>query len=93
MGVSLLVALLGPYRRFLPCASVLTCPGYVIWGGIDVLMVFLQDRWNLVTINAFSAVCGVLGYPKGSAAELLDGSLKLRRCTTVSTKQFPLGFT
>ena len=40
------------------------------------------------------AVCGVLGYCKGSAAELLDGSLKLRFCTTVFTKQFsPLGFT
>ena len=35
----------------------------------------------------FSAVCGVLGYPEGSAAELLDGSLKLRYCTTVFTKQ------
>ena len=39
-----------------------------------------------------SAVCGVPGYPKGSAAELLDGSLKLRFCTTVFTKQFPPGF-
>ena len=35
-----------------------------------------------------SAVCGVLGYPEGSAAELLDGSLKLRYCTTAFTKQF-----
>ena len=29
------------------------------------------------------AVCGVLGYPKGSAAELLDESLNLQFCTTV----------
>ena len=37
--------------------------------------------------QCLSAVCGVLGYPKGSAAELLDGSLKLRFCTTVFAKQ------
>ena len=30
------------------------------------------------------ALCGVLGYPKGSAAELLDGTLKLRCCTFLS---------
>ena len=35
---------------------------------------------------------GVLGYPQGSAAELLDGSLKLRYCTTFFTKHFPPGF-
>ena len=39
--------------------------------------------------QCLSAVCGVLGNPNGSAAELLDGSLKLRYCTTVFTKQFP----
>ena len=38
--------------------------------------------------QCLSAVCGVLGYPKGSAGELLDGSLKLQCCTTVFTKQF-----
>ena len=32
---------------------------------------------------------GVLGYPKGSALELLDGTLKLRYCTTLFTKRFP----
>ena len=30
----------------------------------------------------------VLGYPEGSAAELLDGTLKLCYCTTIFTKQF-----
>ena len=40
------------------------------------------------------AVCGVLGYPKGSAAELLDGTLKLRYCTTIFYQAiFPLGLT
>ena len=28
------------------------------------------------------AVCGLLGYRAGAAAELLEGSLKLRYCTT-----------
>ena len=32
---------------------------------------------------------GVLGYPKGSALELLDGTLKLRHCTDLFTKRFP----
>ena len=39
--------------------------------------------------QCLKAVCGVLGYPKGSAAELPDGSLKLRCCTSVKTKLFP----
>ena len=30
----------------------------------------------------------VLGYPKGSALELLDGTLKLRQCTDLFTKRF-----
>ena len=39
--------------------------------------------------RCLSAVCGVLGYPKGSAAELLDGALKLRCCTTPFSNRFP----
>ena len=35
------------------------------------------------------AVCGVLVYPKGSASELLVGTLKLRQCTDVFTMRFP----
>ena len=51
------------------------------------------DLWNLVIIKCLRAVCGAQGYPKGSAAELLDGSLKLRFCTAVFViKQFPFGF-
>ena len=34
------------------------------------------------------AICGVLGYPKGSALELLDGTLKLRYCTDLFTMRF-----
>ena len=40
--------------------------------------------------QCLQAVCGgVLGYPKGSALELLDGTLKLRHCTEVFTMRFP----
>ena len=39
--------------------------------------------------HCLSAVCGLLGYPKGSAAELLDGALKLRCCTTPFSNKFP----
>ena len=38
--------------------------------------------------QCLKAVCGVLGYPKGSASELLDGTLKLRHCTTLFTMRF-----
>ena len=38
--------------------------------------------------QCLSAVCGVWGYPKGSAAGLPDGSLRFQCCTTVFTKQF-----
>ena len=38
--------------------------------------------------QCLKALCGVLGYPKGSALELLDGTLKLRHCTDLITKRF-----
>ena len=42
--------------------------------------------------QCLKAVCGVLEYPEGAAAELLDGNLKLRHCTTIFTMRFPHGF-
>ena len=39
--------------------------------------------------QCLKAVCDVLGYIKGSALELLDGTLKLRHCTTLFTMRFP----
>ena len=38
--------------------------------------------------QCLNSLCGVLGYPKGSALELLDGTLKLRHCTDLFTKRF-----
>ena len=39
--------------------------------------------------QCLEAVCGVLGYPKGSASELLDGTLKFRFCTFIFPTLFP----
>ena len=38
--------------------------------------------------QCLKAVCGSLGYPRGSALELLDGTLLLRHCTTLFTMRF-----
>ena len=38
--------------------------------------------------QCLKAVCGLLGYPEGSASELLDGTLKLRHCTEVFSMRF-----
>ena len=38
--------------------------------------------------QCLEAVCDVLGYPRGSALELLDGTLKLRHCTDLFTMRF-----
>ena len=35
--------------------------------------------------QCLKAICGDLGYPKGSALEFLDGTLKLRHCTDLFT--------
>ena len=39
--------------------------------------------------QCLQAVCLVLGYPRGSALELLDGALKLRHCANLFTMRFP----
>ena len=54
-------------------------------------MVLLPARWSLVIINASRMSVEVLGYPKRSAAELLDGTLKLRYCSTMFSNCFSLG--
>ena len=58
-------------------------------GGISVLMGLLSRPLESCHHLCLSAICWVLGYPRGSAAELLDGSLKLRCCTTPFSKRFP----
>ena len=52
-------------------------------------MVCLPDHSESCHHQCLKAVCGLLGYLKGSASELLDGTLKLRHCTEVFTMRFP----
>ena len=94
MGVSFLVAcavgkLPGGLGRFLPCrlGTHLSRLRHVGWNqcshGLDSMP--LESCHH----QCLKAVRGVLGYPKVSAFELLDGNLKLWYCTTLFTERFP----
>ena len=96
MGVNFLVAyfvrlgkLPGGLGRFLPCrhGTHLSRLRHLGWNqcshGLD------SRPLESCHHQCLKAVCGLLGYPKGSALELLDGTLKLRYCTTLFTKRFP----
>ena len=56
--------------------------------GAGLRMGRLLDHLRFVTIDASRRHVTVPGYPAGAAAELLDGTLKLRYCTTVFTNRF-----
>ena len=90
-GVNLSVALLGPIPSFLvewvgSCHVVLVpaCLGHGIWGGINALKV-LSSPVSQGCVWSFGQ-----SYPEGSAAELLDCTLKLRYSNTIFTGVFPL---
>ena len=89
--VGALAKLAGGLGRFLPC-------------GIGSHMSRLRHLgWNQCSRGLTSrpleschhqclkAICGVLGYRKGAASELLDGTLKLQYCSALSTARFPRG--
>ena len=57
--------------------------------GISVLMGLTSRPLESCHHQCLKAVCVVLEYPKGAAAELLDGTLELRYCTTIFTSRFP----
>ena len=86
--VRALATLPGGVGRFLPC-------------GVSFHMSRLRhlgwnqcSHWNPVIINALGLYVGVLVCPKGSASELLEGTLKLRHCTTLFAMRFlPMVFT
>ena len=97
MGVSLSAVLLGRWLgklpggigRFLPC-QVGTHLSRLRHLGWNQCSHGLTSRpLESCHHRCLSAVCGVLGYPKGSAAELLDGSLKLRCCGAPFSNRFP----
>ena len=78
----------GGIGRFLPCrlGTQLSRLRHVGWNqcshGLD------SRPLESCHHQCLKALCGVLGYPKGSALELLDGTLKLRYCTDLFTKRF-----
>ena len=86
--VRALAKLAGGIGRFLPCQ---------VGSHVSRLR---HLRWNQCSHGLTSrhleschhqclkAVCGILVYPKGSALELLDGTLKLRHCTTLLNMRF-----
>ena len=84
-----LAKLSGGLGRFLPCnlGSHLSRLRHVGWNqcshGLD------SRPLESCHHQCLKAVCGVLGCPKGSALELLDGTLKLRHCTDLFTSRFP----
>ena len=87
--VRALAKLPGRLGRFLPCSlgSHMSGSRHIGWnqrshGLTSRPLESCRHQW-------LQAVCEVLGYPKGSALELLDGTLKLRRCTEVFTMRFP----
>ena len=87
--VRALAKLLGGLGRFMPCylGSHMSRLRHVGWNqcshGLD------SRPLESCHHQCLKALCGVLGYPKGSALELLDGTLKLRHCTDLFTKRFP----
>ena len=71
-----------------------TCLGLGILAGHSVHMVLLRRPPESCHHQCLQAVCGVFGYPRGAAMELLDGTLKLRHCTRLFSNDFhPLSFT
>ena len=79
----------GGLGRFMPCnlGSLLSRLRHVGWNqcshGLD------SRPLESCHHQCLGALCGVLGHPKGSALELLDGTLKLRYCTDLFTNRFP----
>ena len=78
----------GGLGRFLPCnlGTHLSRLRHVGWNqcshGLD------STPLESCHHQCLKALCGVLGYPKGSALELLDSTLKLRHCTDLFTSRF-----
>ena len=88
--VRALAKLPGGLGRFLPCrvGSHMSRLRHLGWNQCSH---GLKSRpFESCHYQCLKAVCGVLGYPKGSAAELSDGTLKLLHCTTILTMRFTL---
>ena len=84
--VRALAKLPGGFGRFLPCRLGSHMSRHLGWNQCSH---GLSSRpLESCHHQCLTAVCDVLVYPKGSASELLDGTLKLRYCTTNFTTRF-----
>ena len=85
--VRALAKLSGGLGRFLPCqlGSHMSRLRHLGWNQCSH---GLTSRPLEPCHHCLKAVCGVLGYPEGSALELPDGTLKLRHCTILFTMRF-----
>ena len=91
--VRALAKLPGGVGRFLPCrfGSHMSRLRHLAWNQCSH---GLKSRpLESCHYQCLKAVCGVLGHPKGSASELLDGTLKHRHCTTFFPTFSPMVFT
>ena len=81
--------LLGGLGRFLPCSlgSHMSRLRHLGWNQCSHGLT--SRPLESCHHQCLKAVCDVLEYLKGSASELLDGTLKLRYCTTNFTTLFP----
>ena len=81
--------LLGGIGRFLPCAvgGHLSRLRHLAWERCSHGLT--SRRLESCLHQCLKAVWGFRGYPAGAAAELVDGSQKLRCCTTPFSKRFP----
>ena len=79
----------GGLGRFLPCSvgSHMSRLRHLEWNQCSHGLTFrpLESCHH----QCLTAVCEVLGYPKGSALELLDGTLKLQHCIGLFTMRLP----
>ena len=83
----------GGIGRFLPCSLVSHMSRLRQLGWNQCSHGLSSRPFESCHHQCLKAVCHVLGYPGGSALELLDGTLKLRHCTTLFTMRFsPLVF-
>ena len=79
----------GGLSRFLPCqvGTHLSRLRHLVWNHCSHGLT--SRPLESCHHRCLSAICGVLGYPKGSAAELQDGALMLRCCVTPFSNRFP----
>ena len=87
--VRALAKLPGGLGGFLPCwlGSHMSCLRHLGWNQCSHGLT--SRPLESCHHQCLKAVCGVSGYPKVSALELLDGTLKLRHCTTLFPMRFP----